>query len=581
MFRAFTLKESREETVLNLFHYVGFRLLISLGAISLNKQEIFRVTKQIAKLAQFHEIVITTSENSYCENKNEDEYLPYSLEKTLQTLLPTPTVTLLPQISSNQIKELNTINLLLENKAIVICSGFLNRHEEKISHEKFSSTLAHSLCANIILFLTTTDIFTPPSSFILTNNVSENNEDLLNFNNEIERNANLFSSSFSFLSQQNNEKRMVILGSFLNVENVISNNQATIIKFGDVPIHLSTSIQSNPFYTKPLSKWEEKDRYDWLRELVGVPFPVLQSLINSPDQNINNNLLSDANLFSNITDYQLQQRGIKKGLAYEIATEIRNIHQLSLYNPLYQAVDPNHPSNKALSFAYVESVPYHWPYNHQLRPDNTALIIIDMQVDFCGKGGYVDKMGYDISLTAAPILPIQNILREMRKRGFFIIHTREGHREDLTDLPSVKRWRSEKIMAGIGTDGPKGKILLRGYDGWDIISDLRPLPNEPIIDKPGKGSFCSTDLDLLLRLRGIQNIILTGVTTDVCVSTTMREANDRGYECLMLVDCTAATDPKNHKAIISMIHKQGGVFGCTSSSHLLLSSLQRHFPIVE
>jgi nicotinamidase-related amidase len=223
-----------------------------------------------------------------------------------------------------------------------------------------------------------------------------------------------------------------------------------------------------------------------------------------------------------------------------------------------------------MTYGVVEADPYPWPCDGSFEPGRTALVCIDWQVDFCGPGGYVDAMGYDLGLTRAGLGPTARVLAAARAEGWMVVHTREGHRPDLSDCPPNKLWRSKRIGAGIGDAGPCGRILVRGEPGWEIVPEVAPIAGELLIDKPGKGSFYATDLDLLLRTGGITHLVFTGITTDVCVHTTMRDANDRGYECLLLSDCTGATDHDNYLAALKMVTMQGGVFGAVSSSEALL-----------
>jgi nicotinamidase-related amidase len=216
----------------------------------------------------------------------------------------------------------------------------------------------------------------------------------------------------------------------------------------------------------------------------------------------------------------------------------------------------------------IEADPYPLLVNTKL----TAMLLIDMQRDFLEPGGFGETLGNDVSLLRRTIEPCQDVLKAARDVGLSVIHTREGHRPDLTDAPPSKLARG-KLETGIGDDGPMGRILIRGEIGHDIIPELAPNLGEPIIDKPGKGAFYETDLHLILQNRGIKTLIVCGVTTEVCVHTTVREANDRGYECLVLEDCVGSYFPEFQRVGIEMIKAQGGIFGWVSDSSSVISAL--------
>ena len=205
------------------------------------------------------------------------------------------------------------------------------------------------------------------------------------------------------------------------------------------------------------------------------------------------------------------------------------------------------------------------PYEFALDPERCALVIIDMQRDFLEPGGFGEMLGNDVSRLRRAIEPNRRLLSAWRAAGLPVIHTREGHRPDLADLSPAKKARG-RSAATIGDAGPMGRILVRGEPGHDIISELAPAPTEPVIDKPGKGAFFATDLHAILENRGIRQLVVTGVTTEVCVSTTVREANDRGYDCLVVDDCCASYFPEFHGAALRMIAAQGGIFGWVADS---------------
>ena len=212
------------------------------------------------------------------------------------------------------------------------------------------------------------------------------------------------------------------------------------------------------------------------------------------------------------------------------------------------------------------------PYEFEFDPKTTALLIIDMQCDFVEPGGFGEALGNDVSILRKTIAPIKKILEACRKRGMMIVHTREGHRADLTDCPPSKLERG-RPKRKIGDDGAMGRLLVRGEKGHDIIAELYPKPGEIVIDKPGKGAFYATDFEAILRNRGIKSLIVCGVTTEVCVNTTVREANDRGFNCVVLDDCVGSYFPEFQKAALAMIKAQGGIFGWVSDSKKALKAL--------
>ncbi|WEM44452.1 cysteine hydrolase (plasmid) [Photobacterium sp. DA100] len=212
------------------------------------------------------------------------------------------------------------------------------------------------------------------------------------------------------------------------------------------------------------------------------------------------------------------------------------------------------------------------PFALDFTPETTALVVIDMQRDFVEPGGFGEALGNDVSLVRSAIEPCGKVLQAARDAGMMVIHTREGHRADLSDCPPAKLTRGGKTF--IGETGPKGRILIRGEEGHDIIPELYPITGEPIIDKPGKGAFYQTDLHLILQNHNIKTLIVCGVTTEVCVNTTVREANDRGYECIIPEDCVGSYFPEFQKYALEMIKAQGAIFGWVSNAENIIEGLK-------
>ena len=212
------------------------------------------------------------------------------------------------------------------------------------------------------------------------------------------------------------------------------------------------------------------------------------------------------------------------------------------------------------------------PYSFAFHPPSTALLLIDFQRDFLEPGGFGESLGNDVSLLRRTLGPAGRVLAAARRAGLSVLHTREGHRPDLADLSPSKARRGNPSLR-IGDPGPLGRLLVRGEPGHDLVAELSPLPGEPVVDKPGKGAFYATDLDTLLRNRGIASLVVCGVTTEVCVHTTVREANDRGYECVVVEDAVGSYFPAFHEAGLEMIRAQGGIFGWTARADDVVAAL--------
>jgi biuret amidohydrolase len=213
------------------------------------------------------------------------------------------------------------------------------------------------------------------------------------------------------------------------------------------------------------------------------------------------------------------------------------------------------------------------PYGFEFEPSTLALVMVDFQRDFVYPGGFGESLGNDVSLLLQAVEPARRVLEACREAGIFVIHTREGHRPDLSDLPPSKLNRGSAPLR-IGEEGAMGRLLVRGAYGHDIVDELAPIEGEPVVDKPGKGAFYATDLDTILKMRGIKQLVVCGVTTEVCVHTSVREANDRGYDALVLSDAVGSYFPEFQRVALEMIKAQGGIFGWVSDSERFVAGLR-------
>jgi len=285
-----------------------------------------------------------------------------------------------------------------------------------------------------------------------------------------------------------------------------------------------------------------------------------------------------------LTEFNIKDGNDLATLTFDkmLTTKSAQLKDLRPFHARVVAAEIMHRKELPMERYVTNSKPYHWPYNGIMHPGNTCVIVVDMQNDFCNPnfpGGYIKSVNpsCDFADVKAIIPNIQRLLETMRKLGYRVLHTRECHLALSADMPANKHWRSAgEGIPGLGdTNGdPNIRPLTHGTYGWEIIDELTPASNEPVIDKPTKGAFGNTSIELVLRNLGIQNIILTGVTTDVCVHTIMREANDRGFECILATDSTCSVNKKVWEAAIESVHLSGGIFGCTASTDEIIAAMK-------
>jgi len=316
-----------------------------------------------------------------------------------------------------------------------------------------------------------------------------------------------------------------------------------------VPPVVSYTHSVTPKFSTNIENWSTEETNRWLEEDLHLNKDTIKK-INMPGKDL---LRAETRT--------LKARGLDMMTSHYVCTEA---FALKYENPNYRL--------------QVAANPYSWPYNKRLSPNNTALVIIDMQTDFLGPNGYIAQMGYDVSNSRKTIAPVQRLVQKMRERGFHIIWTREGHVHNLSDCYPVKYFRSRNTAdVGIGDNtGSGGRVLVRGEEGFQIVPEFGEIPaSEVIIDKLGKGSFVETQLETVFRTQGIQNLIFCGLTTDVCVHTTMREAGDRGFECLLVTDATASLERNVWAMAIRSVQLSGGIFGATCNSTTLIEALDK------